>query len=188
MDNGTMKTRTFTLVAGVAWLVAVGSGVGSSSYDDWKPWYAVFAVALCVGAAFTVVAAAWATRGPSRPRLRTAGLVLGGLGTFMALVGAWAYPLWMTLLGVGLAMIAVASIPEQRRGVSLLAGAQLVGMAVGFAGIIAKIGWQDEYGDYPLAGSIGLVVTGVLTVVGLVVLTQSIEGQRERPLESVSAA
>lgn len=188
MNNRGVQTRVPTLVAGVAWLVAIATGVGSDTTDDWGPWYAVFSVALGVGAALTIIAAARATRGPSRPRLRTAGLVMCGLGALIATVVAWAYPLWMTLLGAGLTMMAVASMPERRRGVSLLAAAQLVGLAVMFAGLTAEIGWRDEYGDYPLSGAIGLGVTGVLTVAGLVVLTQTIEERRAVPLESAPAA
>jgi hypothetical protein len=131
--------------------------------SDWELTYTFFSLALLVGAAASVRIAMLASRRSARPRLRMVGLAVSGLGGAAALV-AWALPLWMTVLGVGFAMIAVASEPHQRRAVALLAAGQLTGLAVLFAGISAEVGRRDEWGDYPAAGGLALVVVAAITV------------------------
>lgn len=120
-------TRTLTLLAGLAWLVVVGTGVMeafATDNADWAPRYVLFSTALLVGAVTSVAVAGMATRQSGRSRLRIAGLAVCGLGCLAAVV-AWALPLWMTLLGVGFVIVAVASEPRQRRAVALLAAGQL---------------------------------------------------------------
>ena len=104
--------------------------------------------------------------------MRTAGLIVSGVGVAATIV-AWALPLWMTLLGVGLAMVASASAPRERRTVALLAAGQLIGMAALVAGIVAEVGQPDEYGDYPAAGGIALIVTAVVTIGALIELART---------------
>ena len=48
-----------------------------------------------------------------------------------------------------------------------------------FAGIVAEVGRQDEYGDYPAAGGIALAVTATLTIIALGELTRSV---KQRPV------
>lgn len=127
--------------------------------------------ALLVGAALSVTLAAWATRQGGQRRLRTVGLVVSGLGVATALV-AWALPLWMTVLGAGFAVLAVASRPGERRALALLAAGQLAGLAVMFAVIAAEVGRRDEYGDYPAAGGIAVGVTAAMTIIALSQLTR----------------
>jgi hypothetical protein len=98
--------------------------------------------------------------------------VVSGLGVLASVV-AWALPFWMTILGVGLAMVAYAAAPTARRAVALMAAGQLVGMATLFVGVIAEVGPTDSYGDYPAADGIALMVTAGLTIAGLVDLTRS---------------
>ena len=40
-------------------------------------------------------------------------------------------------------------------------------MAVLFVGLLAEVGPEDSYGDYPVAFGIGLVVTAAASVIGL---------------------
>ncbi len=47
------------------------------------------------------------TRECARPRLRIAGVAVSALGAVASFVGAWALPLWMTILGAGFALLAV---------------------------------------------------------------------------------
>jgi hypothetical protein len=177
MDTRAM--RTLTLVAGVAWLVVAGYGLRSAVVDDGDDWqlaYLVFSLALLVGAGTSVAVAAGVTRQSVRPRLRMVGLVVGSVGGVASIV-AWALPLWMTVLGVGFAMVTVATAAGKRRAVALLAASQLVGLAAMFAGIAAEVGRRDEWGDYPAAGGIALVVTGVMTVVALFEITKRVDRQ-----------
>lgn len=177
----TRRVRTLTVVAGVAWLVVAGYGLRSAIVDDGDDWqltYMVFSLALLVGAALSVAVAAWSTRNSDRRRLRMAGLVVGSVGGAAAMV-AWALPLWMTILGIGFAAIAVASGPGERRAMALLAIGQVAGLAVLFAGIAAEVGRRDEWGDYPAADGIAIVVTAAISVIALLQLTRS---TKQRPV------
>lgn len=170
--------RTMTLVAALAWLVVAGYGLRSGLVDEgdgWRVTYTIFNLALLVGMIIGLGLAAWATQGSVRPRLRTAGLVVCGVGFVASVVGAWALPLWMTLLSAGLLMMTIAAAPRVRRAVALLAAGQLVGMAVLFVGLILEVGRRDDYGDHPLAGGIALVVTAAITVVALFDLMKTSE-------------
>lgn len=162
--------RTLTLVAGCAWLVVAGYGVGSALDVgvDWEVTYMALMLAVVLGAVLSVAVAvaAEATRAAARPRLRMAGLVVGGLGCAAGIV-AWALPLWMGLLGAGFALLAASSGAERRRPLVLLAGAQLGAIVVLIAGIEAGIGRPDEYGDYPVAGALAMGVLAGVTIAGL---------------------
>jgi hypothetical protein len=166
--------RTMTLIAGAAWLVVGGSGFidGLVEYgDSWEAPYTVFMLALVVGATLTLAVGAQATTETARPRLRMAGLAVSALGAVAALVGAWALPLWMTILGAGFALLAAAAHPAPRRPLALLAAGQLAGIAVLIAGITAEVGRVDEHGDYPLAGGIAVLVVAATAIVALLTLT-----------------
>lgn len=168
-------TQRLAVAGGLAWLAVAGYGIRELSVDGddgWEVAYALFSVALFLGAVLSLAAAALVTTGSRRPRLRIAGLVAGGLGCALAIVGAWALPVWMTLLGVGFAMVAVASDPAQRRALAILAGGQIAGIAVLIASIEAEVGQPDEYGDYPAAGGIALLFVAAVTIVALVDLAR----------------
>jgi len=53
----------------------------------------------------------------------------------------------------------------------VLAGAQLLAIAVFIAGIEAEVGREDEWVDYPAAGGIALLVVAALTIAGIIRLT-----------------
>jgi hypothetical protein len=121
--------------------------------------------------------------------LRIAGLIVGGLGCAFAAVGAWALPVWMTLLGSGLAMVAGAAEAGRRRVLILMAAGQLTGIAVLIAAIEAQIGRRDAYGDYPAAGGIAVLVVAAVMIAALVGLVRELERQGdESPVLGVSAA
>jgi hypothetical protein len=173
----TRSMQTSTLVAGTAWLVVAGYGLRMAivdTDDDWQPAYLAFTVALLVGAALSLTVAAWATRQSGRPRLRMVGLAIGGVGVAASLV-AWALPLWMTISGVGLATVTLAADTGARRALALLTAGQVVGLAAMFAGIAAEIGRRDEWGNYPAAAGIAVMVTAAITIVALVDLARSLD-------------
>lgn len=166
----TTKTlRQLRLASAAAWLVIAGYGARSILVDNGDGWalpYNIFFLALMAGAALTILLLTSLTRSSARPWLRGVGLgvsVLGGVLSFVA----WALPLWMTVLGVGFAILAVASEPPARRLVAVLAVGQLAGVALLFAGLALQFGRRDEYGDHPVAGGIALVVTGLAMAFGL---------------------
>jgi hypothetical protein len=163
------------VIAGLAWLAVAWYGyreIKRGDGDGGDGPYVVLTIGLIVGATLSVMAAAWLTQQGGRRRLRMAGLIVSGVGVVATLV-AWALPLWMTLLGAGFAMIALASAPRERRVVALLVAGQLIGMAALFVAIAAEVGEPDSYGDYPAAGGIALIVTAVLTIAALLELTRT---------------
>ena len=183
----TNNMKVLAVAAGVAWLIVAGYGAWTSIVDEgdsWQATYTVFSVALLVAAAATIGLAAQATRGSSRSVLRRVGLGVGGLGILSAIV-AWAVPLWMTILGVAFVIVAIASGPQVRRAVTLLAAGQLVGIAVLLALLAAEVGRVDEYGDHPAAGGIAIVVTAAVTIAALVALTR-VSSDRE-PVSATAA-
>lgn len=167
----TRALRTMTGIAAGAWLVVVACGLGEAMAGDgdgnWETWYTIFTVALVLGVTLTALVVAGLTEVAQRPRLRTAGLAVAALGGVASVVGAWALPLWMALLGGGFAMVA-AAVPGRRRPLALLAGGQLAGIVVLIAGIEAQVGRRNEWGDYPLAAGIALGVVAVATIAALV--------------------
>jgi hypothetical protein len=57
-------------------------------------------------------------------------------------------------------------------------------MAVLFAAIAAEVGRQDEWGDYPAAGGIAVVVVAAITIMALLGLTTSIGRRGAMPGET----
>lgn len=173
-----MKTnvlRRVSVLGGCAWLGVAGYGMSMAIADsalEWSVAYALFTAALLLGAASTVLIVAVASRHGARPRLRRAGLVVSGLGCGVGLVAAWALPMWMTLFGAGFALVAVAAGPSRGRRLAVLAAAQLLAIPVLIAGMEAEIGRQDEWGDYPAAGGIALLVVASITIAAIVTLAR----------------
>ena len=177
----TDTVRTLTSLASLAWIVVGGYGLWGilveDSGDDWQTPYLIFASALFLGAALTVPAIWSVSRRDERSPARMIGLgecVVGLLSTRVA----WALPLWMTILAIGFAVVAISGQRPWRRSVAFLAGAQLLGMAAMFVGIAAEVGRRDEYGDHPVAFGIGIVVTAGATVVSLYHLDRSVNAHR----------
>ena len=173
----TRRIRTFTLGAGFGWLAVAGYGLISiiaDNDDDWQAAYLALSAGLLVGTVLGIVVVASATRDSDHPRLRKVGLIVSGVAAAASIM-AWALPLWMTLLGVGFAMIAKASAPQQRRPLALLAAGQLIGLAVLFTLLVAEVGRRDEWGDHPAAGGFALIVTAAITIIALFELTKSRE-------------
>lgn len=189
-----MKTnvlRRASVLGGCAWLGVAGYGISTAmadSGDEWSVAYALFTVALLLGAASNVLIVAVASRQGDRPRLRMAGLVVSGLGCGVALMAAWALPVWMTLFGVGFALVRVAAGPGRGRLLATLAAAQLLAIPVLIAGIEAEVGRRDEWGDYPAAGGIALVVVASITVAAIVTLSRNADLIANLPSPSHASA
>jgi len=162
--------RALILVAAAAWSMVAVSDVWSTVRDgDWVASYTVFSMSLLVAAIVSVWIVATLTSRARHPRVRMVGLVVAGFGCVVSIV-AWALPLWMVVLGFGFALIALSVGSPVRRGIACLSAAQLVGTPVLIVAIENEVGTPDSYGDYPAAGSIALVVTAAITILGLVQL------------------
>ncbi len=170
--------RRATVLGGCAWFGVAGYGISTAitdSGDNWRVGYGLFTVALLLGAVSTILIVAVVSRQGNRPRLRMAGLVVSGLGCAVAVVGAWALPVWMTLFGAGFALVGVAAGSARGRLPAVLAAGQLVAIAVLIAGIEAEVGRPDEWGDYPTAVGIALVFVAAITVAAIVPLVSNAE-------------
>jgi hypothetical protein len=169
--------RPLISVAAFSWLVVGGYGlwqvIAEDSSDNWEIAYSIFAIALLLGSLLTVVAVWRASRPGERSLVRSIGLAVCALGVLSTVV-AWALPLWMTLLAVGYALIALSVSQSRRRPVAFLAVAQLLGLMTMFIGLAAELGQRDEYGDYPAAFGVGLVVTAAATLMSLYQLDRGV--------------
>ena len=174
----TTTVRSLSALAALAWLVVGGYGVWEilveDSGDDWETSYTIFTCALALGSILSVLAVRNVSSAAGRAPMRSIGLGLCVLGVVITVVGAWALPLWMTLLAAGFALVA-ASGSAWRRPVALLAASHLLGMGALFVGIAAEVGRVDEYGDHPAAFGIGLVATAAATLVSLQQLGRGVE-------------
>lgn len=157
-------------LAGLGWLGVVIAGVWDIAGGDWP--YILFSITLMLSAALSVATAWWGTREAGRATLRLCGLGVGMLAMASTVV-AWASPLWMTSLAIAFAVLACAAPRALRPGLATLAAAQLVGLGATIVAIEAELGPQDSYGDYQAAFGVGLLVTGVGSVLGLGVLARS---------------
>jgi hypothetical protein len=167
--------RLLISIAAFCWLVVGGYGlwevIAEDSSDNWEISYSIFAITLLLGSLLSVLAV-WRVTRPSRHSLvRSIGLAVCALGVLSTVV-AWALPLWMTLLAVGYALVALGS-RSWRRPVAFLGIAQLLGMMTMYIGLTAELGPRDEYGNYPAAFGIGLVVTAAATLIALYQLDRS---------------
>lgn len=184
-SSGGKSLRPLMIVAGAAWLMVAASGVWSAVQDghgddDWVVSYTVFMLSLIVAAIVSVSVVAKLTHGARRPRMRKVGLVVAGLGCFMS-IAAWALPVWMVLLGSGYALIALSVGPPMPRAIACLSAAQLVGTPALIVATEIGVGTPDSYGDYPAAAAIALVMTVSITILGLALLSRSLDDpHRER--------
>ena len=164
-------TRKLSVAACVLWFgVAASTAAWWDPTDGWRLWYGVYSLLLGCAAAMTAAAAISAAWRGSRARMETAGVAL----TFVAVcttVIAWALPLWMLSIALGFGVFAIEA-PEHRRGLGLLAVAQLTGLAVMLAGEAVGVGPSDEWGNHPVAGSVAITTTALLTTAALILLAR----------------
>ena len=160
--------RRLGILASLLWF-AVGSVALQRGLVDgdahWEVTYMVFSVLLSVAAITTVAVVVESTRA-ARGMLASIGKGIAILGALSTVI-AWATPLWMSLLGLGFAVLAVA-VTEARRTLATLAFAEAFGLSVMVAGSVAGVGREDGYGDHPAAIGIGITVTAAVTSMALV--------------------
>jgi hypothetical protein len=161
----TRRAGTFAFIAAGAWLAAAGAFALETIFaDQWQVYYGVFSALILVGGVFTLLT--MVGLGKRLGGLGTVGIValaIAGLGVAASLV-AWAIPLWMGLQGIGYLIFASAVRSRDtapRPSTLAVATGFIIGVAVFIVANLAKVGWTDSYGDYPLAWAIG-TATGLL--------------------------
>jgi hypothetical protein len=168
----TKRAGLLALISAVSWIAAAVLMIAINDSEDWQITYYMFSIVVLVAGVLTVIAMVGVGR-------RVGGLgALGLIGVVVACIGvlfsivAWAIPLWMGLQGFGLLLIGGAVLRAgtvvPRTAVVLSSVAFLSGPVVFIILDALEVGWQDSYGDYPLAWIISTGVAVALMAVGLV--------------------
>ena len=165
----TRRAGTFAFIAAGSWLAAAAAYALETIFaDQWQAFYGVFSALILIGGVFTLLT--MVGLGKRLGGLGTVGMIalaIAGLGV-AASVLAWAIPFWMGLQGIGYLVFASAVRSRDtapRPSTLAVASGFIIGVAVFVVANLAKIGWTDSYGDYPLAWAIG-AVTGLLILGG----------------------
>jgi hypothetical protein len=169
----TKRAGLLAIIGGGIWLLAGILLIATDSEVDWQFYYYGFSLAVLVAGVLGVIAMVGLGK-------RVGGLgVVGLTGTVIASVGvllsvvAWAVPLWMSLQGVGFLLIGIGVLRTgttlPRNGILLASSAFIIGPIAFFLLDALEVGWQDSYGDYPLAWIISGLVGFILMGTGLFV-------------------
>lgn len=115
-----------------------------------------------------------------------AGLGITGLGVAALLVIAWAFPVWMTLIGLGTLLFA---LQVGRRDIAPRLWTTIwgAGMAAG-AGVwwvlrLLRVGTPDQFGDYPVAVAVGLPIGVLIMALGLAGVGMWLRGEEPSEFE-----
>lgn len=103
------------------------------------------------------------------------------LGTMLAFIGTWAWPLWGQLLAVA-SILPVLRLYSTSQGVRLmdwlLVAAWPIGTAMALLLIALHVGPLDDEGDYPVATGLGFGVGAVLFAASLFLLGQRLRSDQ----------
>jgi hypothetical protein len=164
----TRRAGLLAIIAGGFWLLAGVLGIATNG-ENWQ--YYGFSLAVLVAGVLAVIAmVGLGKRVGGLGAFGLAGTVIASIGVLLSVV-AWAVPLWMSIQGIGLLLIGIGvfrvgtTVP--RNGILLASSAFLIGPIAFFVLAELEVGWQDSYGDYPLAWIISGIVGFVLMAAGL---------------------
>jgi hypothetical protein len=144
------RTRAWEGSPSQAWMVGWAALIGAGGLTLW-----------------TVVRNFDGSRVPDS--LAIAGYTAFGLGLAASVIAAWALPIWMTLFGVALLLLA-RGMGSQRRITQLIGGAMLGGVVLQLVLTLLKFGTPDTHGDYPIAWTSGTIVATLGAAAGLYVM------------------
>ncbi len=180
------------LVSAVVMLVSVGEALGS-----WQFEYEVLNVTVLAASATFIYSIVGALLRSGGARGWWPGLTLGVavLGTFIALVGTWAWPFWGTLLAIA-ALLTVLRLRSTGIGTTASKAPTdwllVVAWPIGFASLVAlsvlHVGTRDEYGDYPLAQAAGFAIGAIIFAVGLAQLGRWLRSEQPAEITDAVAA
>lgn len=97
--------------------------------------------------------------------------VLGGIGVLVYGATAWMWPVWGLFISGGFLLVLIrwrALAGQVNRSYWALVAAWPAALIVVVALSIAEVGAIDEWGEFPLASTLGLVVGAALSAVGMV--------------------
>jgi len=163
---------TLTLAASGLWLVALlifGLGLGFAEDFDTAVYLIWSAATLAAGVLTLIATLSLRQRRGNLGGLGTTGVVVLGIGVVVSVL-TWATPLWMTIQGVGMLLVALSMRKDSvapRTALFAYSSGMLIGAITFFVLTTLKVGTPDSYGDYPLAWGFGLAVGLIITVGGL---------------------
>jgi len=179
----TKSAGLFAIVSAGAWIgglvaVAIAAGLPEATRSDPEQFVAdgptLFFIAgslalLAAGVLMLLAMIGLYQRHGSLGFLGIAGLGITGLGV-PALLIAWAFALWMTLIGAGVLLFAVALLRRDlapRLWTVVWGGGMAIGAITWYALRWLEVGEVDQWGDYPLAIAIALPIGVITMAIGL---------------------
>ena len=178
MTLSTRSERTLGTLGAAAWVtVPIAWGVATllDRTQPWEDtpqrWFLLGWTALMAAGAMTTLVVG-SSRG-DRPRLRTAGVVTMILGVGVSAGIGWAVPIWTTVFGVGLALLAISARAEPSTW--LMAGGFMAATATFFAIQALGLGTPDVHGDYPAAWTTATILAAAGASLGLLWRTAGID-------------
>jgi hypothetical protein len=180
----TKSAGVFAIVSAVAWIIglvaiAIAAGLPEATGVDPDQFVAnsqtIFFIIgatslLAAGVLMFVTMIGLYRRHGSLGIFGIGGLGVTGLGVVTLLI-AWAFPLWMTLIGLGVLLFAISLL---RRDVSprlwtvVWGGGMAVGAITWYVLRWLEVGDRDQWGDYPLAVAFALPIGVVIMAIGLI--------------------
>jgi hypothetical protein len=180
----TKSAGVFAIVSAVAWIIglvaiAIAAGLPEATGVDPDQFVAnsqtIFFIVgatslLAAGVLMFVTMIGLYRRHGSLGIFGIGGLGVTGLGVVTLLI-AWAFPLWMTLIGLGVLLFAISLL---RRDVSprlwtvVWGGGMAVGAITWYVLRWLEVGDRDQWGDYPLAVAFALPIGVVIMAIGLI--------------------
>jgi len=179
----TKSAGLFAIVSAVAWIigliaVAISAGLPDATGVDPTQFVAngqtlAFMIGsislLAAGTLMLVAMIGLYRRHGSLGALGIGGLAVTGLGVVTLLV-AWAFALWMSLIGVGVLLFAVSLMRRDlspRLWTIFWGGGMAVGAITWYVLRWLEVGEPDQWGDYPLAVTFALPIGVAIMAVGL---------------------
>ena len=180
----TKSAGLFAIVSAVAWIIglvaiAISAGLPDATGVDPEQFVAngqtIFFIVgsmslLAAGALMFVAMIGLHRRHGSLGLLGIGGLGITGLGV-MTLLIAWAFPLWMTLIGVGVLLFAISLLRRDlspRLWTVVWGGGMAVGAITWYVLRWLEVGNRDQWGDYPLAVAFAFPIGVIIMAIGLI--------------------
>jgi hypothetical protein len=180
----TKSAGLLAIVSAVAWIIglaaiAIAAGLPEATGVDPDQFVAngqtlsfiVGSMSLLSAGAFMFVAMIGLyRRHGSLGILGIVGLGITGLGVVTLLI-AWAFALWMTLIGVGVLLFAISLLRRDlspRLWTVVWGGGMAVGAITWYVLRWLEVGDRDQWGDYPLAVAFALPIGVIIMAIGLI--------------------
>ena len=200
----TNSAGMFAIVSAVAWiigLVAIAIAAGLPDATDVDPdqfvangqttFFIVGSMSmLAAGALMFATMIGLYRRHGSLGILGIVGLGITGLGVVTLLI-AWAFALWITLIGLGVLLFAISLLRRDtspRLWTVVWGGGMAIGAITFYVLRFLEAGERDQWGDYPLALAFALPIGVVLMAIGLAGIGGWLRSEEPVDIDNDSAA